>query len=86
MGMREFVSSVSPKGQITLPAEVRSLLGVRPKDNVVLSVEDGYVRVSPLGSAIDASYQAVPALKRKLRDRQMTDIAWEEHAEEVAAT
>ena len=83
--MREFVSSVSPKGQITLPAEVRKQLGVKPKDKVAITLEDGRLAVTPLGSGIEASYQAIPALKRPLTDQQMTDIAWEDHLEEVVA-
>ena len=82
--MEEFVSSVSPKGQITLPAEVRRQLGVKPKDKVTVTLEDGRVTVTPLGSGIEASYQAIPALKRPITDREMTDIAWEDHVEGVA--
>ena len=32
-------SSVSPKGQVTIPVEIRRLLGVKPKDKVVFRVE-----------------------------------------------
>ena len=81
--MREFVSSVSPKGQITLPAEVRRQFGVKPKDKVTVKVDDGQVRVTPASSGTDASYQAIPALPRSLSDQEMTDIAWEDHVEDV---
>ncbi len=40
---REAVSSVSPKGQITIPAAIRHLLGVGPKDRVAFRVENGEV-------------------------------------------
>ena len=32
--MKEMLSSVSPKGQITIPVAIRRLLGVKPKDTV----------------------------------------------------
>ena len=82
--MRQFVTSVSPKGQITLPVEVRRLLGVHPKDKVAVTIEDGEVRISRLGAGLEASYQAVPALERPLTDEEVTAIAWEEHARGVA--
>jgi len=44
---REAVSSVSPKGQITIPAAIRHLLGVGPKDRVAFRVENGEVVIRP---------------------------------------
>lgn len=43
--MREFVSSVSPKGQITLPVDLRRELGIMPKSKVTLRLEGDTVRV-----------------------------------------
>jgi AbrB family looped-hinge helix DNA binding protein len=34
--MSEFTSSVSPKGQVTLPQKFRERLGIKPRDRVVL--------------------------------------------------
>ena len=43
--MKEYVSSVSPKGQITIPIEIREMLGVKPKDKVIFEVgEEGVGR------------------------------------------
>jgi AbrB family looped-hinge helix DNA binding protein len=81
---RQFVGSVSPKGQITLPQAIRQLLGVQPKDKVRIKVEGHEVKVTPLGSPMDASFQAVSALKKPLSLEQMTEIAHDEHAEEAA--
>ncbi len=45
--MKEFVRSLSPKGQITLPAEVRKRLGLKPRDKVRIVVDDeGTVRLA----------------------------------------
>lgn len=43
--MKEFLSSVSPKGQITLPIEMRRQLGVKPKDKVIMRLEGDHVAV-----------------------------------------
>ena len=83
--MRAFVSSVSPKGQISLPAEVRKRLGIKPKDKVTIDIEDDAVRVRPAGDdSFLASYQSVPALSRRLSDDEVTQIAAEEHAQQAA--
>ena len=82
--LKEFVSSVSPKGQITLPAEVRKQLGVKPKHKVAVTVEGQQVTVTPLGADIEVSYQAIPPLQRPVTEREMTDIAWEDHVEAIA--
>jgi AbrB family looped-hinge helix DNA binding protein len=80
----EFVVSVSPKGQITMPKAIRTKLGVKPKDKVAIRLEQGEVKVTPVKATFETIYQAVPALKRKLTDKEMAHIAWEDHAQEVA--
>jgi antitoxin PrlF len=81
---RERVSSLSPKGQVTIPAEIRKLLGVGPKDKVAFRVENGQVLIKPAASTLDAAYRSIPALDRPLSDREMTELAQEEHARETA--
>lgn len=61
--MKRMLSSVSPKGQVTLPAEIRRALGIKPKDRVAFRLENGKVELRPAPPAVQESYQAVPALK-----------------------
>ena len=81
--MEEFESSVSPKGQITLPVEVRRRWGLKPKDRVAIRVDGQTVRIAPARSPLDESFGAVPPLKQPLSDKEMTRIAAEEHAREA---
>jgi AbrB family looped-hinge helix DNA binding protein len=67
-----------------LPAEIRRQLGLRPKDRVIVTLEDDRVVVVPLRASVEASFQAVPALDRPRSDREVAAIAWEDHADEVA--
>jgi len=83
--MTRWTSSVSPKGQITLPAEIRQRLGIRPKDRVVIKLEDGEVRITLATSGLAASYMAVPALKQPLTWKEVEEIAHDEHAMSVMA-
>lgn len=82
--MREYVSSVSPKGQITIPAEIREMFKVKAKDKVVFEVSNGDVKIRPLGSPVDAIFQAVPALATPRSLEEMMEMAREEHAQEAA--
>ncbi len=41
----EFI--LSPKGQITLPKELRDALGLQPGDQLVFSIIDGEVVITP---------------------------------------
>ena len=81
--MREFFSSVSTKGQITLPAEVRSRLGLRPKDIVSIRLEEAGVLVRPAAATLAAGFQSIPPLKTPRGLEEMTEIAADEQAEEA---
>ncbi len=50
--MKERVSVVTRKGQITIPAEFRKALGLKEGDKVALSLEEGEVRLSPTESIV----------------------------------
>ena len=82
--MKEFESSVSPKGQVPIPVEVRRKLGLNTKDKVVITLDGDEVRIVPARSRLDAIYQSVPALAPPRTLREMREIAREEHAQEAA--
>ena len=84
MIMRDLTRSVSPKGQVTIPLAVRRRLGLKPKDRVEFSMVGDSVKIAPARSRVDLSYQAIPALARSLTDKELTDLAWEDHVEHVA--
>ena len=82
--MKEFLSSVSEKGQVTIPKEMREALGVKPKDKVAFKLDGNEIKVVPVGSPVESSFQAVPALKKPMSLDELTEIAAEEHAQHVA--
>ena len=82
--MNEFTSSVSPKGQITIPKQIRQMLGVKPKDRVTVTVENGAVRIRRTRATLDSIYRSIPALKQRRSDKEVVAIAVEEHLRHVA--
>ena len=49
----ERLSSVTTKGQVTIPVEIRRLLGVRPHDKVAFRVERGRVSITRPTSVVE---------------------------------
>ncbi len=71
---KDYESSVSPKGQITLPHEVRERLGIKPKDKITIRVEGEQMQVLSKRLSFLDSYQAIPALAKPLSIDEMRKI------------
>jgi AbrB family looped-hinge helix DNA binding protein len=77
----DYESSVSPKGQITLPVQARHKFKVAPRDRVIIRLyEDGEIVIVPPLASIQDFYQAVPPLATPLPDEEMREIAQEDVA------
>ena len=83
--MSEMVSSVSPKGQVTVPVAIRRLLGIKPKDKVAFRVEGKRVELTPARTPLDESYMAVPALRRRRSWKEIEAAIAGEQASRVAS-
>ena len=55
-----YSTTVTQKGQITLPAKVRKFLGVTYRDSVVVRVEKGRVLVEPARDILDMAGSVRP--------------------------
>jgi AbrB family looped-hinge helix DNA binding protein len=86
MSRTYYTSSVSPKGQITLPAELRRELDIEPKDIVVIALEDGKIQVETAKSRLHSVYQSVPALDPPRDWNEITKTVWDDFAERNART
>jgi antitoxin PrlF len=50
--LSEQVSSVTRKGQVTIPVEIRRFLGIGPRDKVAFRVTDDEVRITRSKSVV----------------------------------
>ncbi len=88
--MKELLTSVTKKGQITLPAEIRRSLGIKEGDKVAVSLvevtegEEPQAVLKPVRSVAAMTFGAVPPLREPLTWQQMREIAREDHVQEIA--
>ncbi|MGH2560942.1 MAG: AbrB/MazE/SpoVT family DNA-binding domain-containing protein [Thermomicrobiales bacterium] len=83
--MSAMTSSVSPKGQVTIPLEIRKRLDIKPKDRVIFRLDGDTIRIESAKSALAAAYRSVPALNPPRTWQEIKEIAHEEHALRIAA-
>ena len=56
---REIWASVTERGQVTIPAEVRRALGLGKRDKVIFSMKDGVVEVKKPAFTLETAYASV---------------------------
>lgn len=67
--MKEFVATISSKGQATIPVEVRRRLGVGASDKVVFILTDeGTVELRPARFTLESVLGSIPALPTESDD------------------
>jgi len=78
--MREIISTITSKGQVTIPAEIRRHLGLKKSDKISFVIEsEGDVRLTaPRYPNIASLRGAAGSLKRSLSWSKMREIARED--------
>lgn len=85
--MRELLTVVTRKGQITVPVEIRRALDLKQGDKVALCLVDAVkqeVHLRPIRSVAERTFGAVPSRKRP-EDLKALRRAFEQAAGEAAA-
>ena len=82
--MRKFTSTVTQRGQVTLPAEVRRALGVKHRDKVAFTIEDGEVRLAPASFSLESVYGSVKPSKKPEDFDELSRTAKDAKAEKTA--
>lgn len=81
--MKEIVSTITSKGQVTIPAEVRRRLGVGSRDKIVFAIDErGEVQIRASRYPTIASLRgAAGSLKQPLPWAELRRIAQEDRTE-----
>ncbi|MDQ3459974.1 MAG: AbrB/MazE/SpoVT family DNA-binding domain-containing protein [Deinococcota bacterium] len=80
--MAEYRTKVAEDGHLVIPAPFRKALGVKPGDEVILSLEGGEVRVFTPEQGLRRAQMLVR--KYVPRDRRLADELIDERRREVA--
>lgn len=86
--MSEYVTTVTQKGQVTIPGELRKALKIKPRDKVAFALVDGEARLRPVRSVVETTFGAVKPLKplkKPVDFRKLRREIQEEIADEVAS-
>lgn len=82
--MKEFETTMTEKGQVTIPQEIRHLIGLRPRDRVRFEVEGNVVRIRRAESKLLAGFGAVPPRKKPEDYKAVREKVEQSIAEEAA--
>ncbi|MBI2872660.1 MAG: type II toxin-antitoxin system PrlF family antitoxin [Chloroflexi bacterium] len=82
--MREITTTITQRGQVTIPAEVRRVLGVKPRDKVAFSIEDGEVRLAPASFSLESAYGSVKPSRKPEDFDEVSRTAKDAKAEKSA--
>ena len=77
--MKEFNTTLTQRGQVTIPAEVRRLLGAKPRDKVVFRIEGSSVTLAPAPFDLESAYGSVKPLHHPEDFEEISRIAREDN-------
>ncbi len=75
------VTSLTRRGQVTIPKEVRDQLGLKPFDKIEMTAEGGEARLRKAPMTLEEVAGSLPALDVPIED--MPRLAREERAERL---
>lgn len=81
--MKEVLTTLTQRGQVTVPAEVRRILHLKPKDRVAFQIEDDEVRLVPARFTLETAFGSVRPKNRPEDFEAIAQAAKEEHVERV---
>jgi antitoxin PrlF len=81
--MNEGVSTVTRKGQVTVPVEIRRALGIQQGDKVAFVLENGQVKFSRQRSYTERTKGAMTTNRPRLTAEQLREAAEQAFVDEV---
>lgn len=81
--LKEILSTLTQRGQVTIPAEVRRFLGVKPSDKITFAIEKGQVKLLPARFTLESVYGSVRPNKKPENFERLIQQAKKEHAKKT---
>lgn len=83
--MREITATTTQRNQVTIPAEVRRLLRLNPRDKVTFAIDDsGKVHLEAASFTLESAFGSVTPSQRPEDFEAISRIAKDEKAEKTA--
>lgn len=82
--MKELLSTVTTKGRVTIPAEIRRLLGIAPHEKAAFIVEGQQVRLARRGSVVARTAGMLRTTQPPLTAAALREAAEHSIAEDVS--
>ena len=79
--MSTHITTMTQRRQVTIPAEVLRVLGLKPRDRVAFSIEGSQVTVKPVEFTLETAFGAVKPLNRPEDFDQIAQSAKDEHVD-----
>jgi AbrB family looped-hinge helix DNA binding protein len=79
--MREVITTITSKGQVTVPVSIRRALGLKTRDRVSFTLTDGGAELRPFQSALDRIAGSVKPRKKPEDFKELRALAIEEIVE-----
>lgn len=83
--MQEFETTLTEKGQVTIPIEIRRIIGLQPKDKVSFEVDGDTVKIKRATSKLLAGFGAVQTRPKLENDTKIREEFEKGVAEEVVS-
>lgn len=81
--MKELLTVITRKGQVTIPAEIRKSMGLKQGDKVAFRVDQERVELVPAGSVVARTMGALKGKEKPLTARELRRAGEEAIAEEA---
>ncbi|MFN8489867.1 MAG: AbrB/MazE/SpoVT family DNA-binding domain-containing protein [Caldilineaceae bacterium] len=83
LAKQEYIKTITTKGQVTIPIEIRRLLGVKANDQIRFRIVEGKVEIEPIAMTLEETFASVKPLQRPENFAELRAIAQEERAQRV---
>ena len=82
--MKEYTATTTQRNQVTIPAAVRHLLGIKPRDKVAFTIDDaGTVRLAAAEFSLESAFGSV---RPSARPEDLEQLARDAKDEKAVAT